>query len=209
MEASSKHVIYTSLEEIVNPAHTALVVWDVQNGLVNSAFNKEDFLKNIKSLVAAARSHNVPVIYTKITPLPIPYESPWRLYLQMRRFGVDSPEKLPPFLQPGSPQAEIHSEVSPQEKELILHKHTHSIFIGTYFENIMRNRGIDTILFTGIATEIGISSSARDAASRGFYPVVVRDCVSSSDAEMHEAALKTLQRVSLVVLSQDIMQEWK
>ena len=127
----------------------------------------------------------------------------------MKRAGVDDPEKLPPRMQPGSPEAEIHGQVTPQDNDIVISKHTPSIFIGTHFENMMRNRGTNTILFTGISTEMGIASSARDASNRGFYTVVVEDCVSSSDKEMHESALRTLKRVCLVVPAKDIMREWQ
>ena len=73
----------------------------------------------------------------------------------------------------------------------------------------MRHSGVNTILFTGISTEIGVASSARDSASRGFYTVVVEDCVSASEKEIHETTLKTLGRVCLVVPSKDIIKEWK
>lgn len=209
MQAQGKSIIYKHLPEIVAPQHTALVIWDVQNALVNSTLGKEKFLQNLKLLIKAARSNNIPIIYTKITPLPRPYESPWRIYMQMRRAGVDDPEKVPSFMQPGSTASEIYHEVSPMDNDVILDKHTASIFIGTHFENMMRNRGIDTVLFTGLSTEMGIASSARDSANRGFYTVVVEDCVSSSDKEMHESALRTLRRVCLVIPSTDIMKEWK
>ena len=184
MKSSGKQIIYRNLQEIVDPEHTALVVWDVQNGLVKSAFNKEEFLKNLKLLIESARNHNVPIIYTKITPLPKHYESSWRIYFQMKRAGVDDPEKLPPFMQPGSPESEIHAEVSPRDNDVVLNKHMPSIFIGTHFENMMRNAGITTILFTGISTQIGIISSAWDSSNRGFYTIVVEDCVSAPVAEL-------------------------
>jgi len=209
MKASGKSMIYRNLQEIVEPEHTALVIWDVQNALVNSVFNKEEFLHNLKLFIESARRNRIPIVYTKITPLPRYYESSWRIYMLMKRYGVDEPEKLPPFMEPGSPDSEIHGEVSPIDNDVIINKHTPSIFIGTHFENMMRNRGINTILFTGIATEIGIDSSARDSANRGFYTIVVEDCVSSTDKEMHESSLRTLKRVCLVELSKDIIKEWK
>lgn len=202
-------MIYRNLQEIASPGHTALVVWDVQYALVKSIFNKEEFLPNLKLFIEATRCHNIPIIYTRITPLPRDYESPSRIYMLMKRYGVDDPEKLPAFMLPGSPEAEIHEQVGPSGEDMVLNKHTPSIFIGTHFENMMRNRGINTILFTGIATEIGIDSSARDSANRGFYTIVIEDCVSSSDKGMHEASLKTLSRVCLVVSSKDIMKIWK
>ena len=209
MKTSEKHSIYKNLQEMVSPEHTTLVIWDVQNTLVNSIFNKAAFLHNLKSFIATARDNKIPIIYTKITPLPLQYDSPWRIYRQMKRYNVNDPGKLPSFMQPGTPESEIFEDVSPTESDVVLNKNTASIFIGTHFENMMRNRGINTILFTGIATEIGIDSSARDSTNRGFYTIVVEDCVSSADRAMHESALKTLRRVCLVTPSSDIMKEWK
>ncbi len=206
---SQAKTIYRELRDIVAPEHTALVIWDVQNALVNNLFNREEFLKNLKRLLAAAREKGVPIVYSKITPLPVQYEAAARLFMSMRRFGVDDPEKLPSFLRPGTPESEIHAEVSPQADDMVVNKHTASIFVGTHFEYMMRNRGIDTILFTGIATEFGVDSSARDASNRGFYAVVVEDCSSSADKEMHDAALKILKRVCLVSTASDIIQAWK
>jgi nicotinamidase-related amidase len=201
-------VVYKNMSEIVDPSRTALVLWDVQEALVSVIFNRPEFLLNLKTLADAARKHGVPIIYTKITPLLSGWESSFRIYMQMKRSRVDSPDKLRPFPQPGSPESEINSELKPSDGDIVLNKHTASIFIGTHFENLMRNAGITTILFTGISTEFGISSSARDAANRGFYPVVVEDCVSSSVRDMHEAALKTLASVCIVVPSADIIREW-
>jgi nicotinamidase-related amidase len=204
-----KPMLFTDLKEIVEPEHTCLVVWDVQNALVNSIFNREQFLKSLKSLVEAARKNKVIVVYTKITPLPVSAESPWRVYMTMKRFGVDDPAKLRQWIVPGSPEAEIPDEVKPTDDDVVLNKHTASVFIGTHFEYLMKNRDIKTILFSGIATEIGIASSARDASNRGFYTVVLSDCVSSADKEMHDATLKVLHRVCLVMPSTDVMAQWK
>jgi len=208
MEASGKHRIYRHLPEIVAPAHTALVVWDVQNALVNRIFNQAEFLANLRAFIASARKSALPLIYSKITPLPPQYESPFRTYMFMKRSGVDDPDKLPVFMRPGTPDSEINEQVCPLENDLVLNKHTASIFIGTHFENMMRNSGINTILFTGISTEMGIDSSARDSANRGFYTIVVEDCVSSPDKDLHESALRTLKSVCLVMPSVNIIKAW-
>jgi nicotinamidase-related amidase len=204
-----KQMPFSTLKEIVDPEHTCLVVWDVQNALVNAIFNREQFLKSLKALITSARKNSVLIVYTKITPLPLAVDSPWRIYTMMKRFGVDDPAKLRPWLVPGSPEAEIPDEVKPAENDLVINKHTASVFIGTHFKYLMMNRGIKTILFAGISTEIGIASSARDASNRGFYPLVLSDCVSSSDKDMHEMALKVLPRVCLVMPSMDVMENWK
>ncbi|CAC12181.1 N-carbamoylsarcosine amidase related protein [Thermoplasma acidophilum] len=192
----------------MDPKHSVLVVWDVQNALVNGIFNKDHFIGSLKKLLSEARSHKVPVIYTKITPLPFEFESGYRLYSSMKRYGISDPKKIS-FMKPGSPEAEIYAEVAPVEGDTVINKNTADIFVGTNVELMLHNARIDTVIFTGIATEFGVESSARSAGNRGFYPVVVEDCVSSSSEEMHSAALKVMRTQVIVAKSDEIIQAWK
>ena len=120
--------MYLNLKEIINPNHTALLVWDVQNLLVNGIFNKEDFLKDLKSLIKVARSKKIPIIYSKITPLPKDYESSFRTFMFMKRFKIKDPEKLPRFMEPGTLESEIPSDISPLDDDIVIEKNTASIF---------------------------------------------------------------------------------
>lgn len=209
MKKYNNKTIYDSLREIVSPGHTALVVWDVQNALVDNIFNKRDFLANLKPVISKAREKGVPVIYSKITPLPVQYNSSWAIYSTMRRYGIDDPAKLPSFMKPGTSDADIAPDVAPSGDDVVINKHTASIFIGTHVEYMLRNKGIETLIFTGIATEFGIESSARDASTRGFYPVVVSDCVSSMDKGMHELALQVMTRMVITAPAVEIMKAWE
>jgi len=209
MKRFNNKIIYETLQEIVAPEHTALVVWDVQNALVNNIYNKKEFLTNLKAVIRTAREKGIPIIYTKITPLSADYNSSWSIYMMMKRYRVNDPAKLPEFLKPGTTDADFPAEVVPSDNDLVINKHTASIFIGTHVEYMLRNKGIDTIVFTGIATEIGVSSSARDASNRGFYPVVVEDCVSSRDKDLHDASLKVLSGQCIVVPCADVIEDWK
>jgi nicotinamidase-related amidase len=197
-------VVHENLREIIDPKHSCLVVWDVQNGLVDRIFNKDEFLANLKGLVEPLRS-KMPVVYTLITPPPRAYQSSWYLYNMMRRYNIKEADKLPNFMAPGSPERMIPDAVRPGKDDILLDKATASIFIGTNFENLMRARGVTTLIFTGIATEFGVESSARDASNRGFYPVVVSDCVSSANKEAHERSLKNLVTLSVVRDSAEIV----
>ena len=210
MNSSGNTVIYTSLKEIVDPKHTALAVVDAQNSLVNSIYNREEFLQNLKLFMQQARKNNIPVIYCRVTIPPTAYLSSWRAFNLMKRYGLDSLKELPNFFDLNHPDSEINADVAPVDDEVVIQKTTTSIFVGTNFESLMRNRGINTILFTGIATEVGVDSSARDASNLGFYTIVVQDCVSTRDTkEMNEWALKILKKVCLVVPSTEIVAEWK
>lgn len=189
--------IYENLKEIVDPSHTCLVVWDVQNGLVDRIFNREAFLAALEPFIESLRGR-MPVFYTLITPLPREFRSSWSFYSMMRRYRIDDPGRLPEFMAPGSQERLVPEAVNPQPGDEVLEKSAATIFLGTNFESMLRNRNISTILFTGITTEIGVESSARDASNRGFYPVVVSDCVSSMDQEAHDRSLQNMARLFIV-----------
>jgi nicotinamidase-related amidase len=196
--------IYENLKEIVDPAHSCLVVWDVQNGLVERIFNRETFLAALKSVIESLRGR-MPVFYTLITPLAREFTSSWSFYSMMRRFKIEDPSKLPEFMASGSVERMIPETIKPKPGDMVLEKSTASIFPGTNFEFMLRNRNITTILFTGITTEIGVESSARDASNRGFYPVVVSDCVSSMDKEAHDRSLQNMAKLFIVENSDSIL----
>lgn len=197
--------IFENLKEILTPAHSCLVVWDVQNGLVSRIFNRDAFIGDLKNLISRLRGR-IPIVYTLITPPEKTFRSSWAYYSMMKRFGVDDPSKLPDFMAKGSMEREIPVEIAPENGDLILEKPSASIFIGTYFEQMMKNRNIKTLIFTGIATEIGIESSARDAANRGFYPVIAEDCVSSMDPEAHHNSLANMKKMFVCGNSRTIIE---
>ena len=197
--------IYENLKEILNPERSCLVVWDVQNGLVSRIYNKTEFVSDMKYLINALRG-KIPVVYTLITPAAKEFRSSWSYYAMMRRFGVDDPSKLPDFMAKGSNDRNILEDIAPQGGDILLEKPAASIFIGTYFEQMMKNRNINTLIFTGIATEIGVESSARDAANRGFYPVIVENCVSSMDKDAHGRSLENMRKMFICENSKTIVE---
>ncbi len=174
------------LRLLIKPEDTALVVWDVQNMLVNRIFNKAEFVSRMGALVDAVRAAGVPIFFTKITPLPERFESAARKLAYKGGFANAKPEDFELYLKPG-------------DKDIVFNKHTASVFVGTPFELMLNNAGIRNIVLAGIATEIGIESSARDASNRGYMPIIARDCVSSYDREAHERSLKNMER--MLVLS--------
>src|SRR3954452_1796011 len=157
MQDINGKTIYSEVNEIVEPSHTALVVWDVQNLLVDSIFNKEEFTRNINFLIESARKSKISIFYTAIEMLPLKYESSSRLYTYnklMAKMLRYMPEKR-----------DLTLAINTKEEEMVITKHTASIFIGTDFERMIRNTGITTIIFSGIATELGVESSTRDEIS--------------------------------------------
>jgi nicotinamidase-related amidase len=183
----------SEIRDYLSPARTALVAWDVQEALVGSIFNKEDFLRKVSQLMDAARMKGVPLFYTKITPLPEKFESKARLLMRKgRRFA------------PG----DIVREVYPREGDVVLNKNTASIFVGTNFEYMVRNASLSSLVFTGIATEMGVESSARHALNLGFLPVIAKEAVSSSDKDAHLRSLTNMGKLMPVLSNEEILSAW-
>ena len=185
------------LKEILNPAKTVLLIWDIQNRLVHNIFNTQSFLESNKNIIAAAKKHSVQVVFSKITPLPENFESPVRKYFLKKRFA--SQQQVPNGLD---------LTLEPTGNDIVIPKNTASMFIGTNFEMLLRNAGITTVAITGIATEFGVESTARDASNRGFFPVIITDAVSSYNLEAHNRSLENIKSMSIQLTSEEIISLW-
>ena len=69
MQKIGDKIVYNTIEEILDPSHTALVAWDVQRALTKMIFNKEEFSRNLNSIVELARKSNIPIFFTSIQML--------------------------------------------------------------------------------------------------------------------------------------------
>lgn len=189
--------ITDEIKDILHPSKTVIMVWDVQNRLVQNIFNTEAFLSTNHKLLAAARKSGVTVMFSKITPLSEKFESPVRKILFKNRFSnlKNTPDAL-------------ELTIPPLPEETVIPKNTASIFIGTNFELLLRNAGITTIVFTGIATEMGVESSARDASNRGFFPVIVSDACSSMNEQGHNRSLENMKNMMIVLTSDELIKLW-
>jgi len=200
MQNIGDKIVYDTMKEILNPPHTALVLWDIIDPFTKLAFNREEFVKNLNNLVESARKSNIPIFFTTIQVLPKRFESSVNTYT-MGKLGFD---RL--FEQIKSETMEF--TIKPIQDEMVIYKHIASIFIDTGFERMLRSAGIVTVIFTGIATECGIESCARDAFSRGFYSVVASDCVSSPNKERHERSIENMKSLLSVIESKEILKFW-
>src|ERR671932_234992 len=194
-------IVYNTIEEILDPSHTALVVCDVQHGTTKVIFNKEEFSMNLNFVVELARkSKNIPIFFTPIQMLPKRFESSAIIYI-LGKLGFDR-------LFEQFTAEDMDFTIKPKQDEIVLNKHTASIFIDTGFERMLRNAGTITVVFTGISTEGGVESSARDAFNRGFYSVVVSDCMSSPSKEGHDRSLENMKNLITIINSKELENIW-
>jgi len=127
------------LEEIGRPERAALIVWDVQNALVDRIFNRAEFLAHTNELIAAARKRGVAIFFSKITPLPDQFQSPPRKHLwKNRNLGLSADG--------------LELTIAPSRDDIVIPKNTASIFVGTNFELMVRNAGLPSILSRGPAS---------------------------------------------------------
>lgn len=193
-----------SLAEKVAPAHTALVVVDVQNdfcspegmmsaeGLdVGSAVSTAE---RLAGFVAAARRAGVLVVFVRsvLSSEDNRYLSDVILEQATRRRAGSY--TLRPVCVEGSFGGDWYGDVRPAPGDPVVTKHRYSAFLRTDLETILRTAGIRTVVLAGVATNVCVETTARDAFMRDFYVVLASDGTAAySDAE-HEATLTTIDR---------------
>jgi ureidoacrylate peracid hydrolase len=92
----------------------------------------------------------------------------------------------------------IVEELAPRPEDVVVSKHRYSAFFETALDTILRDRGIDTLIFTGATTSICVESTVRDATFRDYRCIVLRDCTTeliAADAPRsnHEASLLAIE----------------
>jgi nicotinamidase-related amidase len=173
---------------------TALVVIDLQQGIVASQtapYSAADVVARSARLAKRFRERGAPVILVHVDPGPQGVLFP-RLITDVERPRMNPPENF----------ATIVPEMGPQSGDVLVTKHQPSAFFGTDLEVQLRRRRVDTIVLCGIATNIGVESTARTGYEHGFNLVFASDAMTARDGELHEMAVKkyfpTIGRVRTV-----------
>jgi nicotinamidase-related amidase len=214
-------VIYSTLAELVDAQHTAVVVVDMQNDFCKpeGAFGQlgidltmyAPMIPRLERLLANARAAGVLIIYIKMTVLPgRRSESPAQLRFNMRLHLPSHPTSEPLlYTVEGTPGQEIIPELAPEAGDLIVQKYRSSGFWGTNLDMLLRSNAIETVIMTGCTTEGCVESTARDALFNDYYVVLPEDCVASDDPRQHEASLFLMRHRFDVVTSDDILAVWQ
>ncbi len=196
------------LGEIVDPGRTVLLVWDMQNDQAGGSFNKEALIRYAPPLIAAAGQARITTIYTRQTPYLWKDESPAWIHHFMKQQKVDHPSKLKPRRLHGSFGWQIMEPFKPGAEDFVIDKRRSSMFIGNDFETILGNRGLSTVVMIGCTTDGGVESTVRDGYLRGYFMVVVRDCVGTYTEEGHNAALQRMERFADIVDAKQLIDIW-
>lgn len=205
--------VITDLRTKLEPAHTALLVIDVQNdfcapgGYIQRVKGK-DVSANaavaapIEVVVEAARRAAVLPVWVRA--IYDPQYLPVPMLAKQHERGL-SGEGL---CLEGSWGAEFY-RLAPGPEELVVDKHRYSAFSGTALDALLRERSIRTLVLTGVATNVCIESTLREGFMNGYYIVVPEDCVASHHPVLHQATLENVrQSFGDVVSSADLLSVW-
>jgi nicotinamidase-related amidase len=190
----------------VIPERTALINVDMQNcfveGYPSSAPEGLALLDRINRLAAACRDAGIRVIHTSHVLRPDDSN--------LGVLGEVSP-MVKAILTKGTPPAALHQKLVVDPRDILIEKPRHGAFQSTDLELILRSRGIDTIIITGIATSVCCDTTAREAVSRDFRVFFLSDGTATADmpgasaAELQKATLATLGFLFAQVLTVDEM----
>jgi biuret amidohydrolase len=185
--------IARTLEEACHPARTALVVYDMQLGVVGQIADGTEITQRVVDLVAAARVGGYRVVYLRHMFAPPALSGVTALRTAMAWQRVDSVAQVRPFLTRDSPGFELVPELAPSPDELVLDKMAMSAFAGTPLNTVLRDCRLDSFVIAGVAMEVGIEPTVRHALDLGYLPIVVADACGAGDAEAAARSRATLE----------------
>jgi len=179
------------------PGRTALIVIDMQNAFCrdDGSFAKLGFdvsmlkaaIAPCQRLIAAARTANVPVIFTRLSYAADYHDG-----------GIAIQYMTPEFVEArclaaGTWDIEIVDELMPSAGDHVVDKNRFSAFYAGPFERLLETLGIDTLVVCGVTTNCCVESTVRDAFQRNYKAFVVGDAVGELEPKRHDFALQTMR----------------
>ncbi len=195
----------------LDPRHSALVVIDVQNDFcspdgVVARSGKDvsgalEMIPRLIELIDGARSNDVPVVLVRTTHSDDSTTDSWR-------FRTGKKESTPNCV-PGSWGADFF-QIIPHPNDHVVTKHRYSAFNSAEFVNVISRLNRPSLVFCGVATNICVETSVRDATCADYYATLVSDCSGAYSKELHAATIKNVQNnFGLVVTVRDLLGAWQ
>ncbi|UOY03186.1 cysteine hydrolase family protein [Blastococcus sp. PRF04-17] len=191
----------------LDPRTTAVVAVHYQGDIVGpdgafaGFFHQQVAERNVldvtKGVLDAARAAGVPVVYTRVAWQP-DYSD---LNANSPLLGIVAQSGC---LKDGSPLADIVAEVAPGEgDEVVTHKRVGG-FTDSGLHELLQSRGVQTVLFTGVATNASVEGTARQASDLGYRVIVVEDACSAATPAAHQASIESLGLLAEIASAADI-----
>lgn len=182
-----------------NTSNTALLVMDMQAGILAMLPGASAIIEKVATSVAAARHRNIPVIYVVVgfrNGAPEISERSSKNFAAAKAHF--STVNMAEFMQ-------VHAGLAPADGELTVVKRRVSAFTGSDLEVVLRAKGIQHIVLTGIATSGVVLSTLREAADKDYQVTVLSDGCADRDEEVHRVLTTKVFPTQAEVLTID---EW-
>ncbi len=184
----------------LDPRTCALVLIDLQKGILGIPLAPYSAAQVVENAVALGRELKEAGGTVVAVTVAFANDSADRL-----KQDVDAPTPVPAGGMPAG-WSELAPEIGALQPEVVITKRQWSAFHGTELDLQLRRRGIKTIVLGGVATHIGVDSTARDAWQHNYAVVVAEDACSSMSAELHQFSMeKVLPRVARVRSTAEIL----
>jgi ureidoacrylate peracid hydrolase len=204
--------LLSTLAQKVSPAHAALLVIDVQNDFVANGGFFDRIGADVKAIqrviaplaqfVERAREAGVLVVFIQAI-----YD-PQYLSAPMRERDLRVGRRMPRCLT-GSWGADFHV-IAPRPNEPVVIKHRYSAFTNPELDDLLKRRGIRSLLLAGVATDTCVESTGRDGYFIDYYVTLVADCCAGAIERDHRVALERFERdYGAVVNSADVIEAWQ
>ena len=175
----------------------ALIVIDMLNDFVTGKLKTErakHIIPHIKNLIQTARNADVPVIYSNDAHLPVDSE--------LDKWGGHAMK--------GTEGAEVIPQLKPGESDYVLEKRTYSGFFETGLDLLLREMDVDTIVLTGLHTNICVRHTAADGFFRGYRMIVPKDATEALSEQEYQEGLEYLKKVydAEITETDEIIKRW-
>ncbi|GAA4980941.1 cysteine hydrolase [Kineococcus glutinatus] len=181
-----------NVAEMCRPGASAVVVYDVQVGILAHVRDREGLVRRIGDVLTAARAAGVPVLYVRHVSLPPTHMGVAALRTAMAWQRLERAADVRSAFPPDADHTQLVAELTPAAGEPVFDKLGMSAFVGTPLEAVLRDRGTSAVLLVGAVLEIGIEPTARHAADLGFLPVVVDDACGVVEPAAAQRSLDSL-----------------
>jgi biuret amidohydrolase len=181
-----------TLEDALDPATLALVVYDMQVGVLAQIADGDRVLANVRRVLDAARAAGVRIVFMRHYFMPTALQGVFQLRQAKTWERKERAADTTPLIPHGSPGFELVPELEPRADEAVLDKITMSAFEGTPLDIVLRDCGVRAYLICGVAIEVGIEPTVRHSADLGYIPIVVRDACGAGDAAAGTRAIDAL-----------------
>ena len=182
-----------TLEAVCDPRRMALLVYDMQVGIVSQLPHGPEITARVGEVLSAAREGGFRVFFSRHTSLPKELMGVFQLRQAMAWQRVDKVEDAVSPFPPEAPQTQIVPGLSPLPSEAVSDKIAMSAFEGTYLNAAMRDLGMNSFAICGIATEVGIEPTVRHGVDLGYIPVVIEDACGAGNEEAGRRSLESLR----------------